>query len=144
MQNITPPKPLPALRTAGRGLRKAVLAALGTAALTTGVYADDQPSGTTEKNLADLSIEELMNEPVTSVSKKEQRLVDVAAAVTVLTNDDLRRAGVTSLPDALRLVPGMDVGTVNSREPALYAPRLNSTFPNKPLAVVSHSREMTV
>ncbi|HKB58227.1 MAG TPA: TonB-dependent receptor [Lacunisphaera sp.] len=136
MQNITPPKPLPALRTAGRGLRKAVLAALGTAALTTGVYADDQPSGTTEKNLADLSIEELMNEPVTSVSKKEQRLVDVAAAVTVLTNDDLRRAGVTSLPDALRLVPGMDVGTVNSRESAVSARGFNSAFSNKLLVLV--------
>lgn len=94
--------------------------------------ADPAPS----QSLADLSIEELMNESVTSVSKKEQRLGDVAAAVTVLTNEDIRRAGVTSLPDALRLVPGMDVGTVNSSEFAVSARGFNLAYANKLLVLV--------
>jgi iron complex outermembrane receptor protein len=52
-----------------------------------------------------LSIEELMNEPVTSVSKKEQRLSDAAVAISVLSNDDLRRCGATGVADALGVIP---------------------------------------
>ena len=88
------------------------------------------------RSFADLSIEELMNETVTSVSKKEQPLFDSAAAISVLTNDDLRRSGATTIPDALRLVPGMDVGSVNSREFAVSARGFNSVFANKLLVLM--------
>lgn len=89
-----------------------------------------------EKNLADLSIEELMNESVTSVSKKEQRLGDVAAAISVLSNDDLRRSGATTIMEALRLVPGVNVGQVNSHEWAISARGFNDVFANKLLVLV--------
>ncbi len=59
------------------------------------------------KSLGDLSIEELMNETITSVSKQEEKLGDAAAAIAVLSNDDLRRSGATTIMEALRLVPGV-------------------------------------
>lgn len=58
------------------------------------------------RDLSDLSIEELMNVSVTSVSKKETRLQDSPAAIFVLTTEDIRRTGATSVPEALRIVPG--------------------------------------
>ena len=83
------------------------------------------------KNLGDLSIEELMNESVTSVSKRQQKLGDVASAITVLSNEDLRRSGATSIAEAMRLVPGMDVGSVNAREWAVSSRGFNGVFANK-------------
>jgi len=89
-----------------------------------------------DRNLGDLTLEELMNETVTSVSKREQKLSDAAAAITVLSNDDIRRSGVTSLADALRLVPGMDVAAVNASQTAVSARGFNSLFANKLLVLV--------
>lgn len=87
-------------------------------------------------NFGDLSLEELMNETVTSVSKQEQKLRDAPAAVSVLTNEDLRRSGVTTLPDALRLVPGMTVAAVNAREWAVSARGPGFVFANKLLVLI--------
>ena len=119
-----PPSP-PATRF-GRLVRRTMAAAL--LPLAAGAAA--------EKNYGDLSLEELMNETVTSVSKKEQKLTDAAAAVTVLSNDDLHRSGATSLPDALRLVPGVNVAAVNSHESAVSVRGFNSVFANKLLVLV--------
>ena len=64
-------------------------------------------------DLADLSMEQLMIESVTSVSKKETPLNDSAAAISVITADDINRFGIMSIPEALRLVPGMDVARID-------------------------------
>ena len=77
-----------------------------------------------------------MNESVTSVSKKEERLVDAAAAITVLNNDDLRRSGATTIADALRLVPGLAVGSANSSQWAVTGRGFNSIYANKLLVLV--------
>ncbi|MGV3753774.1 MAG: TonB-dependent receptor plug domain-containing protein [Verrucomicrobiota bacterium] len=87
-------------------------------------------------SLGDLSLEELMNETVTSVSKKEQKLSDAAAAISVLTNDDLRRSGAVTVADALRLVPGLNVGSANSSQWAISARGFNNVFSNKLLVMV--------
>ena len=87
-------------------------------------------------NLADLSIEQLMNESVTSVSKKEEKLNDAPAAIYVISNDDIRRLGITTIPDALRLVPGLDVAQINSHDWAVSARGFNNEFANKLLVVV--------
>ena len=79
----------------------------------------------TSKPADELSLEDLVNIKVTSVSKKETRLEDSPAAVTVVTQDDIRRFGITSIPDALRLVPGMDVAQINSHEWAISARGFN-------------------
>lgn len=86
--------------------------------------------------VADFSLEELINLKVTSVSKKEQNLFDAATAVTVISNEDLRRSGVTSIPEALRLVPGLDVAAVNSSQWAVSSRGHNSLYANKLLVLV--------
>jgi iron complex outermembrane recepter protein len=60
-------------------------------------------------DLADLSLEQLTQVTVTSASRREQRLVEAAASIFVITRDDIRRSGVTSLPEALRLAPNLQV-----------------------------------
>lgn len=60
-------------------------------------------------DIGGISFDDLINTTITSVSKQEEKLQDAAAAVFVLTSDDIRRARVTNIPDALRLVPGVHV-----------------------------------
>lgn len=87
-------------------------------------------------NYSDLSLEELMDVSVTSVSKKEQKLSDAAAAISVLSNDDLRRSGATSVAEALRLVPGMSVGAISASQWAISTRGFNSLYANKLLVLV--------
>jgi iron complex outermembrane receptor protein len=90
----------------------------------------------TESNFADLSLEELMNVSVTSVSKRETKLEDAPSAIFVITGEDLRRTGATSIPEALRMVPGMQVGRINANEWAVTARGFNSQYANKLLVLV--------
>lgn len=83
-----------------------------------------------------MSLEQLMNEPVMSVSKRETRIGDSPAAVTVITQEDLRRLGITTLPEALRLVPGMDVARIAPDQWAISARGFNSEFANKLLVLI--------
>ena len=101
-----------------------------------GLLAIHAHAAVTAVNLADLSIEQLMNESVTSVSKREQILFDAAAAISVLTNDDIRRSGATSVAETLRLVPGMDVGQINSSQWAISARGFSGQYSNKLLVMV--------
>lgn len=64
----------------------------------------------------DMDITQLMTITVTSVAKKEQHLLDAAAAVFVITQEDIRRSGVTTLPDALNLAPGVHAARINSNK----------------------------
>jgi iron complex outermembrane recepter protein len=66
--------------------------------------------GAARAGLAELSLQELMDVEVTSVLRKPERRSLSAAAVYVLTSDDMRKAGVVTIPDALRLVPGVESG----------------------------------
>ncbi len=59
-------------------------------------------------DLTDLSLEDLLDVQVTSVSKKPQSLADAAAAVYVISNEDIRRSGATSVPEALKLIARAD------------------------------------
>jgi iron complex outermembrane receptor protein len=86
--------------------------------------------------LADLPLEELANLKVTSVSKQEEKLSDAAAAIFVLSNDDLRRSGATTIPDALRLVPGLQVAAADSGSWAISARGFDSLFANKLLVMI--------
>jgi iron complex outermembrane receptor protein len=99
-----------------------------------GSAADSDPSPA--KPVDELSLEDLVNIKVTSVTKRETSLEDSPAAVTVVTQDDIRRFGITSIPDALRLVPGMDVAQVNSHEWAVSVRGFNGEFANKLLVMV--------
>jgi iron complex outermembrane receptor protein len=81
-------------------------------------------------------LDELMSVQVTSVSKKEQRLEDTASAVYVLTRDDIRRSGMRTIPDLLRLVPGMDVAQLDGNKWAISARGMNSRWANKLLVMI--------
>jgi iron complex outermembrane receptor protein len=87
-------------------------------------------------DLSQLSIEELMNKEVTSVSKMSQRAFDSAAAVFVITQQDIRRSGVTSIAEALRMVPGMVVARIDANKWAVSARGFNSRFANKMLVLI--------
>jgi len=88
------------------------------------------------KSLATMSMQDLMNLEVTSVSKKEQKLSDVAAAIYVITQDDIRRSGATNIPDLLRMVPGMDVAQINANTWAVSARGFNHQFSDKLLVLI--------
>ena len=83
-----------------------------------------------------LSLEQLMNLEVTMVAKREQTLFRSPAAVFVLTHSDLKRSGATSIPEALRLVPGMEVGRVDASKWAVSARGFNAQFANKLLVLI--------
>lgn len=88
------------------------------------------------QELTQFSVEDLLNVEVTSVSKRTQSLSDAPAAVFVITNDDLRRSGVTNIPDALRMVPGLNVARIDANKWAVTARGFNGRFANKLLVLV--------
>jgi iron complex outermembrane recepter protein len=87
-------------------------------------------------DLSNKSLEDLMSIEVTSVSKKEQKLSQVAAAIFVITQEDIRRSGATNIPDLLRMVPGLDVAQINSNLWAVSARGFNQEFSNKLLVML--------
>jgi iron complex outermembrane receptor protein len=89
-----------------------------------------------EAHALEMSLEELLDVQVTSVSKRPQSLSDAAAAVFVITNEDLRRSGVRNIPDALRMVPGINVARIGSNKWAVTARGFNGRFANKLLVLV--------
>jgi len=88
------------------------------------------------KDYTDLSLEQLMRVEITSVAKRPVSILDSPAAVYVLTNDDIRRTGARSIPEALRQVPGLNVARISSGGWAISARGDNSVFANKLLVLV--------
>ncbi len=77
------------------------------------------PGGTSEANtpeneFLDMDLSQLMNVTITSVAKKKQRLSDAAAAVYVITQEDIRRSGVTHIAEALAMAPGIQVARISA------------------------------
>ncbi|SDE95282.1 iron complex outermembrane recepter protein [Massilia sp. PDC64] len=87
-------------------------------------------------DIAELSLEELANIQVTSVSKRSESLSDAAASIFVITGNDIRRAGAGSLPEALRLAPNLQVARVDARNYAVTARGFSSPFENKLLVLI--------
>jgi iron complex outermembrane recepter protein len=86
--------------------------------------------------VADVSLEDLLAVEVTSVSKNEEALFRAPSAIAVITGEDIRRAGATSVPDALRLVPGVQVATIDGGKWAVTARGFNTLYSNKLLVLV--------
>jgi iron complex outermembrane receptor protein len=93
-------------------------------------------TGTLPDDLTEMSLEALMSIEVTSVSKKPQKKSEAAAAIFVITNNDLKRWGVTNIPDALRRVPGLQVARIDANKWAITARGFNSRFANKLLVLI--------
>jgi iron complex outermembrane receptor protein len=93
-----------------------------------------QPGG--QRDLSQVPIEDLMNIEVTSVSKKEQKMSQAAAAIFVITQEDIQRSSATNIPDLLRMVPGMDVSQINANTWAVSARGFNDQFSDKLLVLI--------
>jgi iron complex outermembrane recepter protein len=118
-----------AVQSAPRSCR--TLAALFAAVLSPAFAQNPQST-----SFIDLSLEELSEFRITSASRKEERLADTAASVYVITSEMLRRAGVRTLPEALRLAPNLQVAQTTSFQYAITARGHNDITSNKLLVMI--------
>ena len=86
--------------------------------------------------LKQMSIDDLANLEVSIVSGRPERLADTAAAVFVITAEDIRRSGATTLADALRMVPGLAVGRIDTGISAISARGFQNQYANKLLVLI--------
>jgi iron complex outermembrane receptor protein len=135
------PKSVPGALDAAchRILRRAFLSSILTAVIlcvARHAGAQTDPELPDRSALKRLSLEELFNLEVTSVSSKPEPLSETAAAVRVITDDDIRRMGALSIAEALRYTPGVEVARVDSRQYAITARGFNGTVANKLLVLI--------
>src|SRR5580700_12207625 len=86
--------------------------------------------------LKQLSLDDLMNVQVTSVTKEPQKLLQAAAAIQVITAEDISRSGATSIPEALRLADNLEVAQINAHDWAISARGFNADLANKLLVLI--------
>ncbi|MFZ5524225.1 MAG: TonB-dependent receptor plug domain-containing protein [Pseudomonadota bacterium] len=98
--------------------------------------ADAAPESISAVNLSQMTLEELSNIEITSVSKRSELLSDAPAAIYVIAQEDIRRSGATSIPEILRLAPNLQVARVDSSQYAITARGFNSTTANKLLVLI--------
>ncbi len=94
--------------------------------------AEDSPGA----DLGDLSLEELGRIPVTSVTGRPRSVQEAAASIFVITAEDIRRSVATSLPEALRLAPNLEVARINATQYAISARGFNNAIGNKLLVMI--------
>lgn len=94
---------------------------------------DDEANKTTLKQL---SLAELGNVEVTTTSKEPEQIWKTSAAIYVLTQDDIRRSGATSIPEVLRLVPGVEVARINSNSWSVGIRGFGSAFSKSVLVLI--------
>jgi len=95
-----------------------------------------QAADTTTENLKSLSLDQLMNVEVTSVSRHPERLLQTASAIQVITREDIRRSGATSIAEALRLADNLEVAQKNSHDWGISARGFNTDLANKLLVMI--------
>lgn len=112
-----------------------VLAAFCSISAAAGTNPQHQPN-TNPRELLDLSFEELFELSVTTVSRREEPVSEAPAAIHVITAEDIRRSGARTLPDILRLAPGVHVAQVNAHQWAVSARGFSDVFANKLLVMI--------
>ncbi len=100
------------------------------------VFAQTAETNLNPDELKKLSLEELVNVKVTSVSKSPEKLLEAAAAIQVITSDDILRSGASSIPEALRLADNLDVAQKGSHGWAISARGFNTDSANKLLVLM--------
>jgi iron complex outermembrane recepter protein len=113
-------------------LSMSVMVMLGTWALP--AYADKDSS--TLNELKGLSVAQLLSVKVTSVARHPEKLLATASAIQVITADDIRRSGATTLAEALRLADNLQVAQKNSHDWAISARGFNTALANKLLVMI--------
>lgn len=112
------------------------VAGLGAGLLASAVEAQDKDSLPTSAQLKDLSIEELMDFKVTLVSRRAEELSRTASSIQIITREEIRRAGVFTLPGALRLASNLQVARIDARQWAITARGQNASTANKLLVMI--------
>jgi iron complex outermembrane receptor protein len=92
-------------------------------------------AATTDEVMA-LSLEDLVNIEVTSAARMPQKISQAAAAIHVVTSEDIRHSGATSIPEALRMVPGLQVARIDGNTWAITCRGFNEAFANKMLVLI--------
>jgi len=106
------------------------------AAVALSAAAQGSPSPLKVASLADLTLEQLSNIEVTSVAGRAESLQEAAASIYVITGDEIRRSAATSLPEALRLAPNLQVARLNAAQYAISARGFNNAIGNKLLVLI--------
>ncbi len=119
-----------------RSFRRSALASAAAFALSGAALAGDLPTSPPPADLGDLSLEELGQIPVTSVTGRPRAVQAAAASIFVITADDIRRSAATSLPEALRLAPNLQVARINASQYAITARGFNNAIGNKLLVMI--------
>ena len=88
------------------------------------------------KDLLNLSLAQLSNMEITSVSKTAEKASEAAAAIFVITQDDIKQSGMTSIPELLRMVPGLSVAQSGAHEWAISSRGSTGQFANKLLVLI--------
>jgi iron complex outermembrane receptor protein len=101
-----------------------------------GVAAEHDPKDSESADFTKFSLEELKNVVIVSASKKPEMVSDTAAAVYVITAEDIRRSGATSIPEALRLAPGVHVARITATDWAINIRGLNGKFAQNLLVLI--------
>jgi iron complex outermembrane recepter protein len=120
------------MRTVRHSIFGAIAIFVSLGAVAPAAFAGEEPT----PELFELDVEDLMNVKVTSVSKKLETYFDAPSAITVITQEDIRRSGLTSIPELLRLVPGLQVARINGSKWAISARGFNDEFANKLLVLI--------
>src|ERR1700728_3754423 len=98
--------------------------------------AEADSGSSTIGELKQLNVEDLMNVEITSVARHPQKLLDAASAIQVITQEDIRRSGATSIPEALRLADNLQVAQKNSHDWGISARGFNTDLANKLLVMI--------
>src|SRR5688572_5327242 len=110
------------------------------AAILSFVFVTDfcQPSAIAQNapDLTELELEQLIHVEITSVSKKEGKVSEAPVAIFVISQKEIRRSGATSIPDLLRIVPGLNVAQIDSNKWAISSRGFNGRFANKLLVLI--------
>jgi iron complex outermembrane receptor protein len=118
-------------------VRAMIVTAAALFALCVGSAPAEANSGSpTIGELKQLNVEDLMNIQVTSVSRHPEKLIETASAIQVITQEDIRRSGATSIPEALRLADNLQVAQKGSHDWAVSARGFNTELGNKLLVMI--------
>ncbi len=88
------------------------------------------------KQYTRMSLDELSDMEITSVSKRAEKASEAPAAVYVLTDEDIHHSGATTIPELLRMVPGLSVAQAGSHQWAISSRGFNDQFSNKLLVLI--------
>lgn len=100
------------------------------------VLAQPETENGADSDLLNLSLQQLTDVEVTSVSKRSEKASQAAAAIYVITQEDIRRSGLQNVPELLRMVPGLQVARSGSQNWAITSRGFNGQFANKLLVLI--------